>query len=215
MTINLVYSTVACLRKYCLWHQQWYLCTPRFVWFFAFIVTLLSSLQRSSSFESVVVLTTAWPHQISGQVLSIHSIVSSPRTVRSSGPWGGRWIGHWRPTWSTVCFSEPHSQVAEEVIPHLYKQEQKRPTPVRRRLSRSQSLLGRVIPGVSVVVGMKIRNLVGLSAHSAFHGWSAQSAACKLLLLSEELMSCCAAGTNGWLDTQEDWWVIRHADSHY
>jgi len=29
----------------------------------------------------------------------------------------------------------------------LYKQERKRPTPVRRRLSRTQALLGRVIPG--------------------------------------------------------------------
>jgi len=40
--------------------------------------------------------------------------------------------------------SAPHSQAAEEAIPHLYKQERKRPTPVRRRLSRTQALLGRV-----------------------------------------------------------------------
>jgi len=32
----------------------------------------------------------------------------------------GRWIGHWRTTWSTAC-SAPHSQAAEEAIPHLYK----------------------------------------------------------------------------------------------
>jgi len=32
-------------------------------------------------------------------------------------------------------------------IPHLYKQDWKRPTPVRKRLSRTQPLLGRVIPG--------------------------------------------------------------------
>jgi len=44
----------------------------------------------------------------------------------------------------------------------------------------------------------------GLSAHSAFHWWSAHSAACMLLLLSDELMSCCATGTNECLDTQEE-----------
>jgi len=60
--------------------------------------------------------TTARTHYISGQVLSSHSIVSSSRTVRPCSPWGGRWIGHRRTTWSTVCFSAPHSQVAEEVV---------------------------------------------------------------------------------------------------
>ena len=52
-----------------------------------------------------------------------------------------------------VCSSGPHSQVAEEAITHLYKQERKRPAPVRRRLSRTQVLLGRVIPGKWVGVG--------------------------------------------------------------
>jgi len=32
-------------------------------------------------------------------------------------------------------------------IPHLYRQERKRLTPVRRRLNWTQALLGRVIPG--------------------------------------------------------------------
>ena len=52
--------------------------------------------------------------------------------------WERRWIGHWRTTWSTVCSSAPHSHAAKEVIPHLYRQERKRPTPVRRPLSRTQ-----------------------------------------------------------------------------
>jgi len=43
-------------------------------------------------------------------------------------------------------------------------------TPVRRRLSRTQALLGRVIPGVCASVsGIEVRSLVVLSAHSAFH----------------------------------------------
>ena len=95
---------------------------------------------------------------------------SSSRTVRPCSPWGGRWIGHWRTIWLTVCSSAPHSQAAEEAIPHLYKHERKRPTPVRRWLNRTQALLGRVIPGGWVPVsGMKVRRLVGLFAHSAFH----------------------------------------------
>jgi len=76
-----------------------------------------------------------------------HSIVSSSRTARPCSPWGGRWIGHQRSTWSTVCSSAPHSQAAEEAITHLYKQERKRPTQVGRRLNQTQALLGRVIPG--------------------------------------------------------------------
>ena len=44
-----------------------------------------------------------------------------------------------------------------------------------------------------------MRSLVGLSVHPAFHWWSAHCAA-RMLLLSEKLMRCCAAGTNGCLD---------------
>jgi len=69
----------------------------------------------------------------------------------------------------TVC-SAPHSQAAEEAILHLYKQERKRPKLVRRRLSGTKALLGRVIPGVCVPAsGIEVRSLVGLSVHFAFH----------------------------------------------
>ena len=103
-----------------------------------------------------------------------------------------------RTTWSRVCSSAQHSQAAEEAIPHLYKQERKRPTLVWRRWSRAQALLGMVIPGYLPYSGIKVRSLVGLSAHSAFHWWSTHCAA--RMLLSEKLMSCCAVGTNGCLD---------------
>jgi len=74
---------------------------------------------------------------------------------------------------------------------HTHLQERKRPTPVRRRLSQTQALLGRVIPwGWVPVLGIKMRSFEGFSAHSAFHGWSAHCAA--RMLLSKKLMSCCA-----------------------
>ena len=56
------------------------------------------------------------------------------------------WIGHWSTTWSTVWSSAPHSQPAGEAIPHLCKPEWKHSTLVRRRLSRTHAVLGRVIP---------------------------------------------------------------------
>jgi len=52
--------------------------------------------------------------------------------------------------------------------------EWKFPTAVRRRLSRTHTVLGRAIPGEWVPVsGMKVRSLVVLSNDSAFHRRSA------------------------------------------
>jgi len=39
-----------------------------------------------------------------------------------------------------------YSQTVEEAIRHLHKLERKRSTPVRRRLSRAQAILGRITP---------------------------------------------------------------------
>ena len=144
----------------------------------AFYINLLASSSISSERWVIVrrgkvnvVLTTAWPHWMSGQMLSSHSIVTSSRTVRSRSPWRGRWIGHWRTTWLTVCSPAPHSKAAEEAISHFYKQERKRPTAVRRWLSRTQALLGRVIPGGWMPVSeMKMRSL--MSCPPTPHGWN-------------------------------------------
>jgi len=57
------------------------------------------------------------------------------------------------------------------------------------------------------VSGMKMRSLVGFSAHSTFHWWSAQCTA-RVLLLSDELNNCCAAGTNGCLDLRPRAFVL-------
>ena len=104
-------------------------------------------------------------------MLSSHSIVSSSRTVRPCTPWGGRWIGHWRTTLSAVCSSAPNWQAAEGAISHLCKQKRKLATPVRRQLSRTHAILGRVIPGGCVLMsGMKVRNLVVFSNTSHFIG---------------------------------------------
>jgi len=86
--------------------------------------------------------STAWPHKISGQVQSRKSIVSSPRTVKPSNPWKGHSIGHWKTTLWMVWSSAPDSQAAEAAIPDLCKREQKRPTPVQRRLSRTHAASG-------------------------------------------------------------------------
>jgi len=112
-------------------------------------------------------------------------------------PCGGRWIGHWKTTWSAVWSSVPYSQAAEEAIPHLCKQERKCLTLVQRWLSRTHAVLGWVIPGGwDGDESMESRSALQLSA---FHRWSAQSAAL-LLVSSVELTSCCAAGTNRCLD---------------
>ena len=109
---------------------------------------LLNHSPSSSSFEPVV-LATACPHWISGQVLSRQLNVSSSKSVRSCSPWGDQWTGHWRTKWSTVYSSAPHSQAAEEAMAHLHEQERKNQTPAFRRLSRTQVLLGRIAQRVS------------------------------------------------------------------
>ena len=61
------------------------------------------------------------------------------------------------------------TQAVEGVIPYLFKQERKSPTPVQRRLSRIHAVLGRATLGWVPTSGMKMRSLAGLSKHSAFH----------------------------------------------
>ena len=133
-------------------------------------------------------------------MLISHLIVLSSRTVRPCSPWGGRWIGHWRTTCSTVCSSAPHSKVAER--------------PYRICASRSGNVRHRCRGREAVKVdprcswqryfrrGCRCRDKSaesrGVVQPSAFHRWSAQNAA--LLLLSDKLMNCCGAGASRCLD---------------
>ena len=45
--------------------------------------------------------------------------------------------------WSAVCSEAPHSQFGEGAAPHLYTDEWNGPTPVRRRFSFTQDVLGK------------------------------------------------------------------------
>jgi len=65
----------------------------------------------SSSFNPLLGRTRSLARCCS--IIRRQSIVSSSRTVRPCTPWGGRWIGEWRTTWSTVCTYTPHSQATE------------------------------------------------------------------------------------------------------
>ena len=95
---------------------------------------------------------------------------------------------------STVCSSARHSQAPEGEYPICVSMSGN--VRHRKRLSRSNAVLGGWVP----MPGRKVRSLVVFSNNSsAIHRWSTQSATRKLLS-SDELMSCCSTGTNGWLD---------------
>ena len=96
--------------------------------------------------------------------------VSSSKTVRPRAPCDARCIGHAVRTWSAVCSEVPHSQFGEGVRPHLCMDEWNRPTPVRRRLSLTQAIRGKLIPtGLAPVSGTKAQSLETFSQYSVFH----------------------------------------------
>ena len=106
------------------------------------------------------ILLPPWPPNCLGQMLTVRDfsqhLVSSSKTIRPNIPRGARCMGHCEMMWSAVCSLAPHSQFARGARPHLYMDEQKRPTPERRRLSLTQAALGRPIPkGLELALGMK------------------------------------------------------------
>ena len=80
-----------------------------------------------------------------------------------------------------VCdlFKAPYSQFGEEARPRLCMDEWNRPTSVRRRLSLTQAVQGKLIPtGLALVLGIKTtRSLKVFSQYSAFHLWFVHSEA--------------------------------------
>ena len=60
--------------------------------------------------------------------------------------------------WSALRSEAPHSQFGDGAAPHLYMDEWNRPTPVRRRFSFTQDVLGKPIPrGLGLALGIKVR----------------------------------------------------------
>ena len=62
--------------------------------------------------------------------------------------------------WSAVCSEAPHLRFGEEVRPYFVHGRWNRPTPVRRRLSLTHAVWGKLISiGLVLVLGMKPRSL--------------------------------------------------------
>ena len=78
-----------------------------------------------------------WPPNCLGHMLTVRDfsqhLVSLSKTIRPNIPRGARRMGHCEMMWSAVCSLAPHSQFVRGARPHLYLDEQKRPTPERRR----------------------------------------------------------------------------------
>ena len=131
--------------------------------------------------------------------------VSSSKTVRPRAPCGARCIGHAVNTWSAVCSEAPHSQFGEGARPYLCMDEWNRPTPVRRRLSLTQTARGKPIPtGLALVSDTKAQSLEALSHYSAFHLWFVHSET-RMPSLARLSKRFRAAGTNGRLDLSLTW----------
>ena len=95
------------------------------------------------------ILLPPWPPNCLGQMLTMRDfsqhLVSSSKTIRPNISRGARCMGHCEMMWSVVCSLAPHSQFVRGARPHLYMDEQKRPTPERRRLNLTQAAQGRPI----------------------------------------------------------------------
>ena len=77
-------------------------------------------------------------------------------------------MGHAEITWSAVCLVAPHLQFVKGARPHLYMDERKRPTSVRRRLSLIQDVLGEPISkGLVLALGMKARSMDARVFHTS------------------------------------------------
>ena len=135
------------------------------------------------SFE-LVVLTTAWPPWISGRMLMSHSIVSLSRTVRLCGPWGGRWIGHWKDSMVDgllICATLTGGRGGH--TPFVQTRAETPDTGAEAVKSNQGYSWEGCSGGWGRCQVWKCGVLWSFSAYSALHWYSAQCTACMLLLL--------------------------------
>ena len=85
---------------------------------------------------------------MAGHVSDSHLAKLSYTVSRPRISFGWRYMGQDVIIRSALCSCAPHSQYAMEAMPHLCIDDRKKPTPVRRRLSRTQVGLGSPIPDV-------------------------------------------------------------------
>ena len=85
-------------------------------------------------------------------MLSQHRVLSS-QIVRPRAPCGARCIGHAIRTWSVVCSEALHLNFGKGAIPYLCMDEWNRPTPVRRQLSLTQAVRGKLFQQLGTGLG--------------------------------------------------------------
>ena len=137
---------------------------------------------------------------MAGHVSDSHLAKLSYTVSRPRISFGWRYMGQDVIIRSALCSCAPHSQYAMEAMPHLCIDDRKKPTPVRRRLSRTQVGLGSPIPDVRASTSSK--NECGRempSRHPMLHLWSAHLVAPVPSSLAS-LSNYRTAGTKGCLD---------------
>ena len=89
------------------------------------------------AYHAFFVVVIVWDHPLvlllSVMALMFLSQHLVSRIDRPRRPFGARCVEHAEMMWSGVCLCAPHSQLQEEAKPYLYKDDQKRPMPVRKR----------------------------------------------------------------------------------
>ena len=98
------------------------------------------------------------PFQILAKTLLSQHRVSSSRINNPWYPLGAGCNGRFGITRAAVWLNEPHSRIDVGASPHLYMYDWNLPTPLRRRLSRSQAGLNKSMPnGLALSLGSKKR----------------------------------------------------------
>ena len=126
--------------------------------------------------------------------------VLSFKTLRLRAPCGARCMGYAIKSWSAFCSKAMHSYFGEGAKIYLYMDECNCPISVRRRLSLTQAVGGKLILiGLVLVLGIKTRSLKVFSGYSTFHLWFAHLEA-RMPSRARLSKRFCSAGINERLD---------------